>query len=49
MTSLVDHAFDEPAITAIDNGFDIDTYKIIRSYIRKHPDAVSLLTAPLTD
>jgi len=42
--SVVEHAFDEPTITALDNGFDIDTYKIIRSYIRQHPDAVSLLT-----
>jgi hypothetical protein len=41
--SVVEHAFDEPTITALDNGFDIDTYKIIRSYIRQHPDAVSLL------
>ena len=42
--SVVENTFDEPTITALDNGFDIDTYKIIRSYIRQHPDAVSLLT-----
>lgn len=41
--SVVENTFDEPTITALDNGFDIDTYKIIRSYIRQHPDAVSLL------
>lgn len=40
--SVVEHAYDEPAIVPISDGFDIDTYKIIRSYIRKHPDMVSL-------
>ena len=41
--SVVEHAFDEPVISPIDNGFDIDTYKIIRSYIRKNPDVISLV------
>ena len=41
--SVVDHAFDEPVITPLESGFDIDTYKIIRTYIRAHPDAVSLV------
>lgn len=41
--SVVDHTYDEPDITRLDNGFDIDTYKILRSYIRKNPDALSLV------
>lgn len=41
--SVVEHAFDEPVISSIDNGFDIDTYKIIRTYIRKNPDVISLV------
>jgi len=41
--SVVEHAFDEPITTAVEGGFDIDTYKIIRNYIRKNPGAVSLL------
>lgn len=45
VTSVVDHAFDEPTITPLDSGFDIDTYKIIRAYIRKNPSAVSLYTS----
>lgn len=40
--SVVEYAYGEPAATSLDNGFDIDTYKIIRAYIRKHPEAVSL-------
>lgn len=44
VTSVVDHAYDEPTITPLDNGFDIDTYKIIRAYIRKNPSAVSVVT-----
>lgn len=47
VTSVVEHAFDEPLTTPIDSGFDIDTYKIIRSYIRKHPEAVSLINRSL--
>ncbi|HEY0964937.1 MAG TPA: exonuclease domain-containing protein [Candidatus Saccharimonadales bacterium] len=42
--SVVEHAFDEPTFTLLESGFDIDTYKIIRSYIRKHPEAISLVT-----
>jgi DNA polymerase III subunit epsilon len=41
--SVVEYAYDEPTTTPLDNGFDIDTYKIIRSYIRNHPDVVSLM------
>ena len=44
VTSVVEHAFDEPVFTPLDSGFDIDTYKIIRRYIRAHPEAVSLRT-----
>lgn len=40
---VVDHAFDEPSFTAMEGGFDIDTYKIIRSYIRSNPGVVSLI------
>lgn len=47
--SIVDHAFDEPTVTPVDSGFDIDTYKIIRSYIRKYPDVVSFSVSPLWD
>lgn len=46
--SIVDHAFDEPSMTPVDSGFDIDTYKIIRSYISKHPEAISF-TVPCSD
>jgi DNA polymerase-3 subunit epsilon len=42
--SVVEYAFDEPTFTPLDNGFDVDTYKIIRSYIRKYPDTVTLHT-----
>ncbi len=41
--SVVEHAYDDPLVTPLDNGFDIDTYKIIRGYIRKNPGAVSLI------
>lgn len=41
--SVVEHGYDEPTITPVEGGFDIDTYKIIRSYIRGHPDTVSLI------
>ncbi len=43
--SVVEHAYDEPVITSIEGGFDIDTYKIIRSYIRKHPETISRITS----
>lgn len=33
----------EPTLEKITNGFDIDTYKILRSYIRLHKDSVSTL------
>ena len=33
----------EPTLETITNGFDIDTYKILRSYIRLHKDSVSKL------
>lgn len=45
--SVVEHTYDEPTITHVESGFDIDTYKIIRSYIRKHPDVISLITPDL--
>ena len=38
---IVEHEF-EPTIEPISNGFDIDTYKILRSYIRRHPQSVRL-------
>lgn len=47
--SVVEHAFDESTITMLENGFDIDTYKIIRSYIRAHPEAVSLVPSRARD
>ncbi len=31
----------EPTLERLSNGFDIDTYKILRSYIRTHPASVS--------
>lgn len=31
----------EPTLERLSNGFDIDTYKILRSYIRTHPNNVS--------
>ncbi len=40
--SVVEHVYDEPNFTPLEGGFDIDTYKIIRSYIRKHPETISL-------
>lgn len=43
--SVVEHAYDEPTVTPVDSGFDVDTYKIIRNYIRKQPDAISLITS----
>ncbi len=43
VTSVVEHAFDEPVVTPVEGGFDIDTYKIIRTYIRANPGAVSLI------
>ena len=36
---ILHHEFD-PSIESITNGFDIDTYKILRSYIRSHPSHV---------
>lgn len=42
--SVVEHAYDEPTFISVEGGFDIDTYKIIRSHIRKHPEVVSLAT-----
>lgn len=36
---VVSHEY-EPVIEPIANGFDIDTYKILRSYIRRHPQSV---------
>lgn len=33
----------EPVIERITNGFDIDTYKILRSFIRTHRTSVSVL------
>lgn len=40
--AIVNHALD-PDITRLTNAFDLDTYKILRSFIRKHPTAVSLM------
>jgi hypothetical protein len=42
--SVVEHAFDEPVITAIEGGFDIDTYKIIRNYVRRNPTMVTRMS-----
>lgn len=33
----------EPVIERLSNGFDIDTYKILRSFIRSHKDSISRL------
>lgn len=44
--AVVEHAFDEPTFSAVEGGFDIDTYKIIRSYIRNNPGMVSLVESP---
>jgi len=38
---IINYEF-EPTLEKIANGFDIDTYKILRSYIRLHKDSVSL-------
>jgi len=38
---IVNYEF-EPTLEKITNGFDIDTYKILRSYIRLHKESVSL-------
>lgn len=35
----------EPTLEKITNGFDIDTYKILRSYVRLHKESVSPLEA----
>ena len=39
------HIYDQESDTnqPLDNKFDIDTYKIIRSFIRAHPESVRLL------
>lgn len=37
---IVHHVFDT-SIERIPGGFDIDTYKILRSYVRSHPDSVN--------
>lgn len=34
----------EPTLERITNGFDIDTYKILRSFVRSYPGSVSKLT-----
>lgn len=47
--SVVEHAYDEPIFTPVEGGFDIDSYKIIRNYIRGHPEAVSLHTQSTQD
>ncbi len=41
--SVVEHAFDEPMITPVEGGFDVDTYKIIRAYVRGNPEAVTII------
>lgn len=33
----------EPTLERLTNGFDIDTYKILRSFVRSHPASVSML------
>ena len=40
--AIVNHALDLD-ITRLTNAFDIDTYKILRAFIRKHPTSVSLM------
>jgi DNA polymerase-3 subunit epsilon len=38
---IVSFEYDSPTIEHISNAFDIDTYKILRSYVRKNPSAIS--------
>lgn len=40
--AIVSHALDVD-VTHLTNPFDIDTYKILRAFIRKHPSHVSLM------
>lgn len=40
--AVVSHTLDVD-ITRLTNAFDIDTYKILRAFIRKHPSTVSLM------
>ncbi len=35
----------EPILERISNGFDIDTYKILRTYLRSHRDSISIFTS----
>ena len=44
---IMHHEF-EPTFESVTNGFDIDTYKILRSFIRTHASKVSLLDSPLS-
>jgi hypothetical protein len=37
----------EPVIERITNGFDIDTYKILRSFVRSHRENVQILDTAL--
>lgn len=39
---IVHHEF-EPVFKAVSNGFDIDTYKILRSFVRTHKSKIVLL------
>ncbi len=38
---VVSYNDDIPTVESISNGFDIDTYKILRSYLRKNPSSIS--------
>ena len=44
---IMHHEF-EPTIERLSSGFDIDTYKILRRFIRSHKDNVSLLTGAVS-
>jgi len=39
------HYESEPTLERLSNGFDMDTYKILRSYLRAHRDSVTLLAS----
>lgn len=43
---IMHHEF-EPFIEKITNGFDIDTYKILRQYVRKHGGNITTLHEPV--
>jgi DNA polymerase-3 subunit epsilon len=41
VTEIVETSGDEPQRLAVEGGFDLDTYKIIRSFIRRNPHLVA--------